>query len=82
MVSNKGLVDQQKALCQIHKVNYCPSPDNYIVGIALNVKEGLRPINGLRHPSERDTTGWYIWAGEEISDDPRAFKTLCQLSHH
>lgn len=25
------------------------------------------PINGLRHPPEGDTTGWYIWAGEELS---------------
>lgn len=25
-----------------------------------------RPLNGLRHPPEGDTTGWYIWAGGEL----------------
>ena len=46
------------------------------VGIALNVREGLMPINGLRHPPEGDTTGWYIWAGEELSGEPGFFKPL------
>ena len=46
------------------------------VGIALNVREGITPINGLRHPPEGDTTGWYIYAGEELSDDPDFFKPL------
>jgi hypothetical protein len=46
------------------------------VGISLNVKNGLQPINGLRHPPEGDTTGWYIWAGEDFSDDPDFFVPL------
>jgi len=48
--------------------NYCvvwvESPNHLKVGIARNVTSGLMPINGLRHPPEGDTTGWYIWAGE------------------
>lgn len=35
------------------------------VGIARNVREGILPINGLRHPPENGTTGWYFWAGED-----------------
>ena len=46
------------------------------VGIARNVLEGVLPINGLRHPPAGDTTGWYIWAGEELSDDPDFFVPL------
>lgn len=46
------------------------------VGIASNVKQGIRPVNGLRHPPEGDTTGWYIWAGEELSDQPDFFNPL------
>lgn len=34
------------------------------------------PINGLRHPPEGDTTGWYIYAGESLSDEPDFFKPL------
>ena len=80
MVLNKGLADKQKAVCKKHKANYFPSSDNLKVGIALNVKEGLRPINGLRHPPEGETTGWYIWAGEELSDDSDFFQPL-HLEH-
>jgi hypothetical protein len=34
------------------------------------------PINGLRHEPEGDTTGWYIWAGEDLSDAPDFFRSL------
>ena len=34
------------------------------------------PINGLRHPIEGETTGWYIWAGEEYSEGPDFFVPL------
>jgi hypothetical protein len=50
------------------------------VGIARNVRDGARPINGLRHPPEGDTTGWYIWGGTELSDDPDFFLPL-HVSH-
>jgi hypothetical protein len=42
-------------------------------GVALNVRDGVWPINGLRHPVAADTTGWYIWAGEELSEAPDFF---------
>lgn len=34
------------------------------------------PLNGLRRSPHADTTGWYIWAGEELSDDPDFFVPL------
>jgi hypothetical protein len=34
------------------------------------------PRNGLRHPPEGDTTGWYIWAGDTLSDDADFFEPL------
>ena len=45
-------------------------------GVAENVRTGAVPVNGLRHPLEGDTTGWYIWAGEELSSDPDFFLPL------
>ena len=66
----------QKKLCKKYKAPYYPSPSNLKVGIALNVRDEIVPINGLRHPPEGDTSGWYIWAGEEISDAPDFFKSL------
>ena len=46
------------------------------VGISLNVRDGIMPLNGLRHPPEGDTTGWYIWAGMNFPEDPNFFKPL------
>ena len=45
------------------------------LGISLNVRTGLRPLNGMRY-SEEGTCGWYIWAGEEMSLDDDFFKPL------
>lgn len=71
-----NIEDSQKVVCEKYGVIHFPSPVNLKVGIALNVREGIMPINGLRHPPEGDTTGWYIWAGEELSTDPAFFKPL------
>jgi hypothetical protein len=67
---------EQKNICEKYGVNFFESPPELKVGISLNVKNGLQPINGLRHPPEGDTTGWYIWAGEDFSDDPDFFVPL------
>lgn len=35
------------------------------------------PVNGLRHPHEPGTSGWFIWSGEEIDQaDPSFFAPL------
>jgi hypothetical protein len=47
-----------------------------MLGFAKSTK-GLLPVNGLRHHPEGDTCGWYIWCGEEFSEDPRFFAPLC-----
>lgn len=45
------------------------------LGIALGTL-GKTPINGLRHPAEGETNGWYIWCGEELSADDDFFSPL------
>lgn len=76
----KSLIDQQRNLCKKYGAQYVEAPDNLKVGIAENVKSGLLPINGLRHPAQGDTTGWYIWAGEELSNETDFFQPL-HVSH-
>lgn len=51
------------------------------VGISDNFFSGQLPLNGLRHPPEGDTCGWYLWAGETLSDASDFFKALHQLEH-
>jgi hypothetical protein len=73
---DKSWVMKQLAVCRRMGVSPVPAPDSLKVGIAQNVREGLLPLNGLRIQPEGDTTGWYIWAGEEWSDDPDFFQPL------
>jgi hypothetical protein len=66
----------QRAVCQTYGMPFVRAPGHLKVGIARNVRDGLLPLNGLRHPPEGDTTGWYIWAGEELPADPDFFVPL------
>ncbi|MEZ4491217.1 MAG: hypothetical protein R3F51_26920 [Cyanobacteriota/Melainabacteria group bacterium] len=65
----KDVCDEQKEVCLRFGAEYLESPSNLKVGISENVKTGLQPIKGLRQEPVGDTTGWYIFAGEEESED-------------
>ena len=49
------------------------------LGIAMATL-GQAPLNGLRHPPEKGTCGWYIWGGEKFSDGADFFQSL-HVSH-
>jgi hypothetical protein len=66
---------QQKELCLRHGAAFEPPLAASRVGIALQTLH-LLPLHGLRHPPERGTNGWYIWAGE-LSDGEDFFQPLC-----
>lgn len=70
---------QQQDICKKFKSEFVKNLSDFKIGISESALEGKQPINGLRHPPERDTTGWYIWAGE-YSDEPDFFK-LIHLKH-
>ena len=71
-----SIVATQHQICSRYTADYVPPEDGSKVGIALNVREGLLPLNGLRHPPSDDTNGWYIWGGEVLSNDDDFFKPL------
>jgi hypothetical protein len=49
------------------------------VWVAGNVRHrAVWPINGMRHQPEGDTCGWYIWAGEDLSQDPDSLTPVPQ----
>jgi hypothetical protein len=58
---------EQRAVCTKYSAEYLPSVESDKAGFALSTK-GLIPVNGLRHPPENGTSGWYIWCGEEFSE--------------
>ena len=73
----QSVEDLQKDICRKYGAKYFASPPGLKVGISLNVRDGVVPVNGLRHPPEADTSGWYIYAGEgEIPKDDEFFKPL------
>lgn len=61
------LIEEQLLLCERFGADFQNSPFNLKVGISLSIRDGIYPLNGLRHPAEGDTTGWYIWAGDYSS---------------
>lgn len=68
---------EQRALCARHGADWVPAAVGMKVGIALNVRTGLIPVHGLRHAPVGETTGWYLWAGDDpIPTDPDYFVPL------
>lgn len=66
----------QMALCAKYGAHFQETPCDLKVGVALNVREAVVPINGLRHIPVGDTSGWYIWAGGDPSPADDFFKPL------
>jgi hypothetical protein len=71
-----GASGTQAEVCGRYGAQPFPTPDDLKVGIASNVRDGVQPLNGLRCRPEGDTSGWYIWAGEERSNAPDFFTPL------
>lgn len=69
-------VAAQKKVCNKWGSSYVETPCAHKVGIADAVKSGIYPINGLRHTPTGDTSGWYIWAGEDFSEREDFFMPL------
>ena len=58
----------QLEICQKYKVEYIECPPELKIGLAINLI-GKVPVQGIRHPIEKGTAGWYIWCGESSEDD-------------
>jgi hypothetical protein len=73
--SEARIREEQEALCKHYGAKFTAAPGESKSGFALSTK-GLFPINGLRHSPVGDTSGWYIWCGEQFSDRPEFFASL------
>ena len=70
------LDELQRRICRTYGAGYEPPEPGTRVGIALQTL-GRVPVNGVRHPPTDTTCGWYIYAGQEWSDDPSFYQPLC-----
>jgi hypothetical protein len=72
--------DKQREVCTRAGAAFDPPAAMEKVGIALQTLN-LLPLNGLRLRPENGTCGWYIWGGEERSQEDDFFQPLhvCHL---
>jgi hypothetical protein len=66
----------QRRTCRRFNTDFVEVAPDSKIGIARNARPGAWPLNGLRHPPEGDTCGWYVWAGETLSSDPEFFEAV------
>ena len=72
--SMSNLIAQQKEICLRFGAQYEPAASNLMLGISKNFLSGELPLNGLRHPLEGQSCGWFLWAGAEFSEATDFFK--------
>jgi hypothetical protein len=70
------LSDLQQRVCRQFKAGFLPCDESLKVGISRDFDPLQFPINGLRHPPEGTTNGWYLWSGEHFSEAPDFFVPL------
>lgn len=63
-------------LSERHTHDSVPVRDIDKVGVARNVRSGLQPLNGVRVQPADGASGWFIWAGGVMSEDPDLFEPL------
>ncbi|HKR65947.1 MAG TPA: hypothetical protein VJZ00_19605 [Thermoanaerobaculia bacterium] len=67
---------EQASICAKYGATPFAVSSGLKAGVAANVWSGLVPLNGLRHPQAGDSSGWYLWAGEEFSTDPDLWRAV------
>jgi hypothetical protein len=70
------LAQLQSELCKRYSVPVMSPAPQLKLGVSANFFSGKLPLNGLRHPPEPSTCGWFLWAGEELSSAPDFFQSL------
>ena len=76
MVNESELLIEQRRLCDRYGAKFVACPLDLKVGISSNVRDGVLPFNGLRHPMTSETTEWYLWGGEHLSSRDDFFLPL------
>jgi hypothetical protein len=76
------LSDLQKRVCRKFGANFLECDQSSKIGTSRDFDPRHLPINGLRHPPEGDTTGWFIWSSEAFSDAPDFFVPLHAFHLH
>ena len=68
LTASSSLEDQQRVVCEKFGVDFDPPRQQSKVGMSRDARSDIQPLNGLRHPPQGDSNGWYIWRGTALSD--------------
>ena len=71
-----SLLQVQLATCARFGVELFATLPTSKVGIAQDALHGGLPLNALRHSPKGNSSGWYIWAGDEPSQESDYFTPL------
>jgi hypothetical protein len=63
------ITEEQQEICQKYSTDFIPVEIDSMVGISDNTNGVYSPINGMRHPQKGNSSGWYIWSGEHLSNE-------------
>jgi hypothetical protein len=69
----KTIFDEQRKICIRNGSPFSPVDFSLTVGVSKDLMSGAMPINGLRHPPDIGTTGWFLWSGTELNSNQNYF---------
>lgn len=70
------VAQSQQEVCQKYGVECTPLDLKLKLGVSEDFFSGKLPLNGVRLTPKGDTCGWYLWAGEEMSEAEDYFKPM------
>ena len=78
-IADNDVISLQQTVCAQNNSDYVEANSDDKLGFASRTVN-LLPLNGLRHLVTDSTTGWYLWFGEELSQEPDFFEPM-HVSH-
>jgi hypothetical protein len=55
---------EQKKCCEHFNTEFSPVEDTQLVAISKGIYEGVVPVEGVRYPSPKHMTGWWLTTDE------------------
>ncbi|MBP6978603.1 MAG: hypothetical protein KBB71_09840 [Lentimicrobiaceae bacterium] len=67
-------IKSQQEICKNNNAVWTPINPKLKIGISDDLTKD--PLNGLRHPAEKGTNGWFLWTGD-YKTDSGFFEPIC-----
>jgi len=81
MITWKAIEQEQQDVCKRLNILWTPVDRELMIAINESLFKDINPINGLRHPKEKNIDGWYIWSGGEIPQEKEDYFKPIHAEH-